>query len=841
MASVATLADGVESSQFLRLVDCFKVLSDDARSHLADNSDVLNYEPGQIVYCEDDGADALFIVMTGQAKARQRGELRAQYSRGDIFGGQALAIASNDDRGNASMPRDHAVVAVGKLRVLRLPVSQVLHVLRDDGLSRSTQDRLKATLEHDYVISVLQGLFFIQALGEAERRRVLEHARDSMECRTFQPGDRLVTQGDKLEDMFVIKSGIAQVTRRRRAEVRGLGFSKLSSAIVRKQTRPDTEPDPLQHDAFHNLVEAVTAEGAAESQGSFGRSASSRLRLRRPSDKQGSHEAHSRLPTAGTLPRPEVASVSATNQRPAASAGRIIETVLRRDGEDPGNASSGTALASSLGRRRRAGRISNEGTTMFGGRRKARQSRESKENASEVDVAQLGPGQYCNETALLRRESMITVEAVRRVEALVLNVRKIEELLGSSLEVTIGLEAARRARILASISVAAKVLPEELSHGPMLGRGSYGTVRMVTAPNGSTFALKLISKAKIRDEKRVRLLLDERKVLASLDHPFLPYLVATWQDADRLYIMQEFIQGGELYSYMHPPRASARSIDVEAGRFYAACIVSAITYLHDLDIVYRDLKQENLIFDVHGYLKVIDFGFSKVYVEGDRARNFTFCGTPEYLAPEIIQATGHGKAVDWWALGVLMFELLVGQGSGPFTGTDDYDTYANIINKPPTFPWFFDQQARAFIMALLTKDEAQRLGSLVGASVKGGMQVRCHPFLKSIDFVKLERREIGAPYVPKVTSASDVTNFTRSKAERHSTCGADLNDDPDDSEDDEQGTSMIQLDTMTSESRGEEARELLLAFDKWDSYGMAANSYTEYDQVGGREKASYGA
>ena len=176
---------------------------------------------------------------------------------------------------------------------------------------------------------------------------------------------------------------------------------------------------------------------------------------------------------------------------------------------------------------------------------------------------------------------------------------------------------------------------------------------MLHTPTNTPYALKCMRKGQIVALKQVEHVMNEKTLLDACDHPFLLRLAATFQDSEEIYMLLELALGGELFTVLR----NANKFEEPQGRFYAACVCSAFSYMHDLSIVYRDLKPENLLFDAEGYMKVVDFGFTKKITD----RTWTLCGTPEYLAPEIITNKGHNLAVDWWAFGILIFEMLVGQ------------------------------------------------------------------------------------------------------------------------------------------------------------------------------------
>ena len=371
---------------------------------------------------------------------------------------------------------------------------------------------------------------------------------------------------------------------------------------------------------------------------------------------------------------------------------------------------------------------------------------------SEMLTEGLGPGDFFGEMALLKSEArMATITALSEsVVCVVISKAMFDTLLGPLSEV-LARHAARRLRENASKSDV-KIDAADLDVRQTLGVGSFGRVRLVVAPSGEGFALKCMRKSEIAKAKQVEHIMSEKRTMEMCHHPFLPFLVATWESETDLLLMMELCQGGELFTYMQ----AQGTLSEESARFYSGCVVAAFTYLHELDIAYRDLKPENLMLDSSGYIKVVDFGFAKVISD----RTMTFCGTHEYLAPEIIAGTGHGMAVDWWALGVLIYEML--QGKTPFVAEKNMEILKNIKAGSITFSFMFEWRVPrgvAIINSLLTADPKKRLGSLSGFHAGGSRQVRDHPFFAQLDFVQLERKELIAPYVPTVSSAIDTSHF----------------------------------------------------------------------------------
>jgi len=280
----------------------------------------------------------------------------------------------------------------------------------------------------------------------------------------------------------------------------------------------------------------------------------------------------------------------------------------------------------------------------------------------------------------------------------------------------------------------------------ILGVGTFGRVKLVLhKPTNTTYALKCMRKAQVVATKQQSHVLNEKNILAMMEHPFILALVNTYQDAGELYMLLELALGGELFTLL----AKRAPLFDSPARFYAANVVSMFSYMHGYKVIYRDLKPENLLLDATGYLKLVDFGFAKILQD----RTWTLCGTPEYLAPEIILNKGHGFGADWWCVGILAFECLT--GTTPFVSNDPMEGYRKIIKCRVPWPAQLSTLARDFIDRLLCVDPSRRLGCLKGSS----KDVRSHPWFQGLDFKALEAKQLPAPYTPKIKSQTDDSNF----------------------------------------------------------------------------------
>ncbi|KAI7864166.1 camp-dependent protein kinase 9 [Spinellus fusiger] len=298
-----------------------------------------------------------------------------------------------------------------------------------------------------------------------------------------------------------------------------------------------------------------------------------------------------------------------------------------------------------------------------------------------------------------------------------------------------------------------------------LGTGTFGRVYLTKFKTTSKYyAMKVLKKSEVVRLKQVEHLMSEKQILASVRFPFVVDLFCTFQDETNLYMLLEYVVGGELFSHL---RKAGRFTN-DMTRFYASEIVLAIEYLHAKDIIYRDLKPENLLVDHQGHIKITDFGFAKKIVQ----RTWTLCGTPEYLAPEIIQSKGHGKPVDWWALGILIFEMLAGYP--PFFDDHSFGIYEKILAGKVRFPAHFDPLAKDLLKRLLVGDWSKRLGNLVG----GSEEVKRHKWFRGVDWIGLLEKNVRAPIVPLYRHPGDTSNFEKYPDEIEAEAGDESLGDP---------------------------------------------------------------
>jgi len=264
----------------------------------------------------------------------------------------------------------------------------------------------------------------------------------------------------------------------------------------------------------------------------------------------------------------------------------------------------------------------------------------------------------------------------------------------------------------------------------VIGKGSFGKVMQVRhKKTDKIYAMKVLRKEAIIARKQVAHTKAEKSILQKIQHPFIVRLHYAFQTKDKLYMILDYVNGGELFFHL---KKEGRFSE-ERVRFYAAEIASAMSHLHSLSIIYRDLKPENILLNSEGHITITDFGLSKEIdlKEGTQ----TFCGTPEYLAPEVLKGLGHGKAVDWWSLGTLIYEMLT--GLPPFYSQNINIMYQKILNGELRFPSFVSPDAQNLLEGFLTRDVEKRLGS----GNDGSDNVKKHPWFKSINWEKLDKKK----------------------------------------------------------------------------------------------------
>ncbi|XP_064352503.1 protein kinase C delta type isoform X1 [Camelus dromedarius] len=287
---------------------------------------------------------------------------------------------------------------------------------------------------------------------------------------------------------------------------------------------------------------------------------------------------------------------------------------------------------------------------------------------------------------------------------------------------------------------------EDFTFIKVLGKGSFGKVLLAELKGKKEFfAIKALKKDVVLIDDDVECTMVEKRVLALAgENPFLTHLFCTFQTKDHLFFVMEFLNGGDLMYHIQ----DKGRFELYRATFYAAEIVCGLQFLHQKGIIYRDLKLDNVMLDQDGHIKIADFGMCKENMLGDKQAS-TFCGTPDYIAPEILQGLKYSFSVDWWSFGVLLYEMLIGQS--PFHGDDEDELFESIRMDTPYYPRWITRESKDILEKLLERDTTRRLG------VTGNIKI--HPFFKTINWTLLEKRGVEPPFKPRVKSPGDYSNF----------------------------------------------------------------------------------
>ncbi|KAI7800103.1 putative cGMP-dependent protein kinase 1, partial [Triplophysa rosa] len=370
-----------------------------------------------------------------------------------------------------------------------------------------------------------------------------------------------------------------------------------------------------------------------------------------------------------------------------------------------------------------------------------------KVNGQQKSIRKMGEGEHFGELALIREIlRTATCTAVGTVTCLSIDKEVFEETIPfESLELHDELQTSLKLK---------DVIPVLYQEGrcqgdPVtLGVGGFGRVELVTTlQHRKYFAMKKVSKKHIVAKRQESHILLERRILQAIRCDFIVRLHAGFKDSRYIYMIMEFCSGGEIWTKLKEAGRFEENIAV----FVTACVVEAYAHLHKKGILYRDLKPENLMLDSKGYVKLVDFGFAKELSRGEKT--YSFCGTPEYMSPEIIQNQGHDFAADFWSLGVLVYELLV--GSPPFSSSEPQKIYAKILDGVMNFPPYLEEGAKSLISKLCRPRPGQRLGN-----TKNGIKdVRHHRWFNSINWHKLRMRQMEAPTIKLIRKGPCYINF----------------------------------------------------------------------------------
>ncbi|DAZ96116.1 TPA: hypothetical protein N0F65_000664 [Lagenidium giganteum] len=369
-----------------------------------------------------------------------------------------------------------------------------------------------------------------------------------------------------------------------------------------------------------------------------------------------------------------------------------------------------------------------------------------------LEMARLGTGDVFGEMAIINHtKRMATVTAITRVECLVIGLAQFEELLPFVQE-DFQHQVHYREAVNADKIFAHSITLANLQRIRNIGLGSYGIVYMaVHTPTGRMVAVKEMWKSRLENCRQVNHIRSEKALLSMLDSLFILKYLTFLQDERKIYFVTEILSGGELFRRIVEPSGTPIILSNDPARFYAACCIKALEFMHERNIAYRDLKPENILLDSAGYAKLVDFGFAKKLA----GKTYTLCGTPEYLAPEIILGVGHTTAVDNWGVGVLIYEMIM--GDSPFAAKEDDHLIIcrNILQERIRFPANCDETWKEIVLALLHKHPEKRASFITGSP----NDVRLLRWFQDFSWDKLMTKTLEAPWKPDVQSETDSKYF----------------------------------------------------------------------------------
>ncbi|KAL7686618.1 putative cGMP-dependent kinase, protein kinase-like domain superfamily, rmlC-like jelly roll [Plasmopara halstedii] len=650
----------------------------------------------EVIIKEDDHGDFFYVVETGLFSISVHDVIVNSVQRGATFGELALVY---------NCPRTATVTCSQPGRLW--------------ALDRITFRRLVARIKSDQIgecKNALRNVALLQALTETQLSQLAEAA----QFVKFAKGERIIKKGERGNVLYIIKSGVVictDVGDNHRLE----SLRLTENDYFGERALMTREPRAANVTAETNVTLIALDRQAFDDQlGS----------LREVIDHNMSMRVLQAIPMLKVLSSTEKEKLFGALKPISFADGEFVI----REG-DNGTAfyiiKSGSALVTkSITKTEDNGGVASE----------------------KKQIATLSTGNFFGEMSLLHgKPRQADVIANGSLECLSLDQGRFVELLGPIQDI-LNREALERKNAL-KMQEQMQIKLDELQVLCTLGSGTFGRVKLVQHKStGTTYALKVLNKASVVAYKQQRNALSEKLVMAQCDHPFLLKLYTTYKDAARLYLLIEFVQGGELFTYLHSTPSSSGRLLNDHARFYASHVLLALEYLHERCIVYRDLKPENLLIDPEGYLKVVDFGFAKVVDD----RTYTLCGTTEYLAPELVLGKGHNRGVDYWALGILIYEMVVGYS--PFAGSSQIDQMQicrNVVKEKVEFPAWVTPSCRDIISKLLERDPTKRLGMTHG----GARAIRSHSWFAKLDWVATLKKTIDAPYKPKLMDAADASKF----------------------------------------------------------------------------------
>lgn len=710
-------------------------LNTDERNKLGGALEEVEYTPGQTVFKQGEDGDTFFIIKSGTCMVSINGNVVCELSDGDYFGEQSILkgvkrsatiIASTNTTESLRLWRltkakFQALFKDDRININFLERNQYVYFEKSRGaVTAATPDQKEEVLRRvdmptsvrDLVLNAVNNSLLFQQLDGTQRKMVVS----VMDAIQVKKGTVVIREGEEGDTFFVVESGSFDVFQYDKD-------TRADKKVDQKKTGDSFGELALMYNAPRNATVVASSDSILRvlQQAVF-----SRL-VREAREKQLKLFSE-------WLKEVELLQPLSNFERMS-----LVEAIELVDVE------AGTTLFLQ-GDAGDAMYVVVEGTVQFS----VKDENGLYKNIEGPHGTCL-PGGYFGERALMNNAP----RAAAATCGVFCRLLKIDRV---AFEVILGpLEGIMKKKELAytdkqearsTVWVPADVDFATLVTKQVLGRGSYGFVTLVEDPKTQIlYALKAVSKSRVVETNQKSHIFNEKNLMCRLDHPFLIKLHATHKDQDMLYFLMEPCRGGELFRILR----RCRAFPVPQAQFYAACVILGFEYLHKQDLIYRDLKPENLLLDEAGYLKITDFGFLKEVV----GKTWTMCGTPEYMAPEIIKQKGHGRAVDWWCVGIFIYEMLV--SSTPFYRPegDQMEMYRRILLGKVRYPNHLSMEAKELITGLLQLSTSKRLG----CGKEGATGIKNAPWFAGFDWEALLWRKLPAPLVPAAKAVEKLQNF----------------------------------------------------------------------------------
>lgn len=721
--------------ELLRDVPILRGLNVDERIKLATLMDHVIYEADRMVFKQGDAGNLFYIIIKGQAEVtRTEGSgvevLLAILKQGDYFG--ETALQNNAPRGESVKAKETLhLLALSREKFTTLVSSSISFVDRRIGISgevgdgSSSPDRPDAIDPHqppqnaireksDVVKKLIEKAVEKSPLFSGLANEHREAVINLMYRAEIKQGISCIKQRDPGNNLFVVETGMFHVfVDNKKVFEQGPGTLFGELALIYNAPRAATVT--AMQNSIVWKIDRYTFRRIAKEQAA--------------GDLMHRQEFLSRIDILSSLTKKERELIAESMDEIKFEKDQVI--FLQGD--------PGTCMY-----------IIKSGEVQIS-------KKETAGRRASVIVNRIRVGGYFGERALLTNEPRAaSVKAVTNVVLLQVKEHDFKVLLGSLADIM-----ATRIKTYTSdaiIEKVCKVVKRELKQIQLidlqsigtLGKGSFGHVQLVAHKQTKvTYALKMVNKQQVVATHQQAHILSEKETMLQMQHPFLIELFATYKDANMIYFLLEPVMGGELFSLLR----RSKMFDEEVAKFYAGCVISAFEYMHSKNFVYRDLKPENLLLDSEGFIKITDFGFAKRMLPDDKT--WTLCGTPDYLAPEIVSGKGHNRAVDWWTVGVLIYEMMASYT--PFYHQNQLKMYEKIVNGQYRCPAHFSFSTRDIITGLLDNKSHQRLGMLAG----GARLLKTHEWFAAFDWEALESKKMKAPFILPVQNSHDLSNFDK--------------------------------------------------------------------------------